>query len=355
MKPLSVIIVGVLLVVSVAPQTAGGWSIAPSEETGHYWMYDDAEDGPPFDYPIIEDLDDLEFWDISNTGHKMVPPLLEPYKYTLPDSFWYFGYWYEPGDHFYISWDGWVSFESSIDSNCHYPPETDPAFPNPDFPNEIIASLWQDNDPTEWLYYLHDAASNALIVEWYEVPAHGSGNTYTFEVMLQLGGQELLHIEHDPDRVVFSEHFIHFLYQTSSAGWGADNLHDPPAVGLENQDGTKGIYYQGELADGRVIRMGYKLSDESIEEDSEVVSGFELKAVTEGRDCRVEFSVPYSSRVKLNVFDAGGRLVKCLVDAVFESGAHCLRWDGHEVSSGAYFIRMQAGGYQSVSKAVLIR
>jgi hypothetical protein len=360
MKSLSVIIVGALLIVSIAPQTASGWAIASSEETGHYWMYDDESD-PPFTEPEVPPMPG--FQNIHNTGSKVFYPNDEPYQYILPDSFWYYGFWYEPGDYLFIAWDGWISFDNSSDEGWPDPPTTTPPFPVSDDPNAIIAPLWQHHNPARTpepadsnrVYYQYYPENKILIIEWYKIQHHTTGNAYTFEVILQLGGQGLLHIEHDPDRVVFSEHFIHFLYQTSSAGWDADNLHDPPAVGLENQDGTKGIYYQGELVDGRVIRMGYKLSDESVEEDSEVFSDFELKAVTEGRDCRVEFSVPYSTRVKLNVFDAGGRLVKCLADAAFESGTHCLRWDGHEVSSGAYFIRMQAGERQSVSKVVLIR
>jgi len=365
MKSLSVIIVGALLAVSVVPQTASGWSIEPSTETGHYWMYDDESD-PPFAEPELPPIEGLLFKDIVFEENRVPPYNDEAVPYALPDSFWYYGYWYTPEDSIYLSPDGWISFDAVSVDGFPYPPTffpPAPPLPSTEIPQLVMAPLWQDMDPTRgWepdgsnrVYYLYDMSTNRLIIEWYKLEGRTSGNIYIFEVMLQLGGQGLLHIEHDPDRVVFSEHFIHFLYQTSSAGWGADNLHDPPAVGLENQDGTRGIYYQGELVNGRVIRMGYKLSDESVEEDSEVVFDFELKAVTEGRDCRVEFSVPYSTRVKLTVFDAGGRLVKCLADAAFESGTHCLRWDGHEVSSGAYFIRMQAGEYQSVSKAVLIR
>jgi hypothetical protein len=64
--------------------------------------------------------------------------------------------------------------------------------------------------------------------------------------------------------------------------------------------------------------------------------------------------------VVLQVYDARGRLVRTLVDAGRTPGAHSATWDGrddsgHEMSSGIYWVRMQAGAYNSKCKIVLLK
>jgi len=266
MKLLKVLIPFALVPVLLMGQTGGGsvsWYSGPEAvPNGWYWMYDDASD-PPFADPLMPPLP--SFHDIHNTGNKIAPYGGEPYQYTMPDSFWYFGVWYEPGDYLFMSPDGWISFDNSSEEGYPNPPSSTPPFPNSADPNALIAPLWQNMDPTRTpgavannrVYYQYDVANKILIVQWNQMEGYSTGNWFTFEVMLTLGGQERLIIE-GPCGIVFSYHFIHFLYNTTSAGWDADNLHDPPAVGIEDYQGTYGIYYEGELADDRVIRMGYK-------------------------------------------------------------------------------------------------
>jgi hypothetical protein len=266
MKFLKVRIPFALLPVIVFAQAGNvSWFSAPkAAPNGWYWMYDDTESGPPFIDPLMPPMP--SFYSIHNTGNKIAPYNDEPYKYTMPDSFWFYGIWYEPGDTLYISPDGWVSFDNTpgIEEGFPDPPANNPPFPVADAPNALIAPLWQDHDPARGppsdynrVYYEYDNVNKILIVEWYWIEGHASGNVFTFEVMLALGGQDKL-VTEGPCGVVFSYHFIHFMYNYAPSGWDADNLHDPPAVGIEDQEGTYGIYYQGELVDGRVIRMGYK-------------------------------------------------------------------------------------------------
>jgi hypothetical protein len=160
-----------------------------------------------------------------------------PFRYLLPDSFWYFGQWYEPGDNLWFSSDGWVSFDPAAAQDFPTPPVDDPPFPVTDDPNAIIAPLWQDNDPTQtpepndrnrkWYYY--DVDSKKLVFQWYDIQGHATGNVYDYEVILHMGGQELLEV--DDCGVLYSGHLIHFLYNTSSAGWTAEN----GATGFEDQ------------------------------------------------------------------------------------------------------------------------
>jgi len=263
MRTTSIILIS-LVSIMVLAIPAQAWVTEPTEETGYYYAYDDAEEGPPFEYPELPEMPDYDSIWQDPDAEKFCSYGDNPYVYTMVDSFWYFGVWYVPGDYLYLTQDGWVSFDNTSEEGFPDPPIDDPPFPVTDDPNELIAPLWQDHDctrdpgPTDSnrVYYLYDTANQILTVQWYQMEEHTSGNWYDFEVVLQMGGQELLEV--DGCGVLYSGHLIHFLYNTTSHGWGADNIHSPPAVGFEDQDGTHGIYYQGDLVDGRVIRMGYR-------------------------------------------------------------------------------------------------
>ncbi|TKJ40211.1 hypothetical protein CEE36_09760 [candidate division TA06 bacterium B3_TA06] len=226
---------------------------------GWYWMYDNTEPGPPFGAPAIPGLPWFE--DITASGSKIAPYNDDPYKYTMPDSFWYYDNWYtnEKPNYLYISPDGWVSFDPAAKDGSPTPPSVNPPFPVSDAPNAIIAPLWQDMNPTQGgdpdnrVYYRYTAMPNELIVQWYDTEGNDNTNTYDFELKLNLGGQMLLMTE-GACGIVFSFHFIHFLYNTSSDGWTADN----GKTGIEDYTGEHGIYYQGTIANGRRIRAGYK-------------------------------------------------------------------------------------------------
>jgi hypothetical protein len=74
----------------------------------------------------------------------------------------------------------------------------------------------------------------------------------------------------------------------------------------------------------------------------------------------VVFSLPSAMDVKLAIFDARGRLVQTLVDETRPSGHHSVTWHGKNsnglpVSSGVYFVRLQAGHNSATRKIVLLK
>ncbi|MFH1314052.1 MAG: right-handed parallel beta-helix repeat-containing protein [Candidatus Eisenbacteria bacterium] len=71
----------------------------------------------------------------------------------------------------------------------------------------------------------------------------------------------------------------------------------------------------------------------------------------------VHYELDRSQRVRLEVYDARGRLVCTLVDGVVPAGRYSAAWDGldsagHAVHSGVYFVKMRAGSYESTSKLI---
>ncbi|NOT33220.1 MAG: hypothetical protein HOP12_03520 [Candidatus Eisenbacteria bacterium] len=75
----------------------------------------------------------------------------------------------------------------------------------------------------------------------------------------------------------------------------------------------------------------------------------------------IRFDVPPAgSRVKLEVFDAGGHRVATLVDAFVPGGTHLARWagvdrSGRTMNAGVYFARFEADGHRESRKLMLLR
>lgn len=74
----------------------------------------------------------------------------------------------------------------------------------------------------------------------------------------------------------------------------------------------------------------------------------------------IEFSLPQSGNVTLNVFDVSGRFVKSLASGNFTAGTHAFQWDatdehGVKVPSGVYLYRLNAGGFAQTGKMILLK
>jgi len=76
------------------------------------------------------------------------------------------------------------------------------------------------------------------------------------------------------------------------------------------------------------------------------------------------YTVAAPAHVTLRVYDVNGRVVRTLIDAEHEPGAHAVQWDGRTdqntpAASGVYFVRMESGGrkasHKEVRKLVLLK
>ena len=72
----------------------------------------------------------------------------------------------------------------------------------------------------------------------------------------------------------------------------------------------------------------------------------------------IRFAVPTSGEAELAVYNLAGQKVTSLVHGPREAGSYTLRWDGrngagHELASGVYFYRLQAGDQVETRKLLL--
>ena len=70
--------------------------------------------------------------------------------------------------------------------------------------------------------------------------------------------------------------------------------------------------------------------------------------------------MPYSSPVKLEIYNVLGQKVKELFNGRMEAGSHQFIWDGtasdgDDVTSGVYFYRLQAESFDKTKKMLLVK
>jgi hypothetical protein len=69
----------------------------------------------------------------------------------------------------------------------------------------------------------------------------------------------------------------------------------------------------------------------------------------------IEYQLPRSADVTLEIFDILGRKVQTLVEGQREPGPHRVVWDAGEYPSGIYFYRLRAGDLIETKKMVLLK
>lgn len=70
---------------------------------------------------------------------------------------------------------------------------------------------------------------------------------------------------------------------------------------------------------------------------------------------RIEFSLGEAGPALIQVYDVMGRHISTLVDAPMSAGQHAVTFDASSLSSGTYFVRMQAGRQLFTSKMMLVK
>ncbi len=173
---------------------------------GYRWIDSDSAAGPEFNWVDITGTGtSIQLGDDDNQG---------PFALKFPFVFYDTTY-----DSVRICSNGWLSFISSSHQFHHY------SFPDPRIPNAVLAPLWADLDPSAGgaVYYLADSAQDRFIVSWVGVPFHGTGETCTFQAIIDTSGT--------------------IVFQYLEVGAGVALGVDSCSVGIEDGDGAIGLEY----------------------------------------------------------------------------------------------------------------
>jgi hypothetical protein len=69
----------------------------------------------------------------------------------------------------------------------------------------------------------------------------------------------------------------------------------------------------------------------------------------------LDFALAADTQVTLKLYDAGGRLVRTLIDASMATGYHRAALHATGLASGIYYCRMQAGDFTATRQLVLVK
>ncbi len=68
----------------------------------------------------------------------------------------------------------------------------------------------------------------------------------------------------------------------------------------------------------------------------------------------LEYQLPRSGAVRIDLIDAAGRRVRTLLDSVQSAGAHAIRIESAGLAAGAYFCRLSQGGQMASRRIVVV-
>jgi hypothetical protein len=70
---------------------------------------------------------------------------------------------------------------------------------------------------------------------------------------------------------------------------------------------------------------------------------------------QIDFSLAKSGSVSLKVYNVLGREIATLINKELGAGSYKVNFDANGLSSGIYFYRLEAGGFTSVKKMMLMK
>lgn len=315
-------------------------------DTYGYYIYDL---GDPYDQ-----APQFNWHEINTTGNTVSNGDDSSEVVGLPFTFKYYGINY---DSITICSNGWVAM--GRDTSDAY---SNSSLPDSSHPNNTIAGLWDDLDPTITgsgkIYYSSDTLNHIFIVEYDDVYHYSSTTSEKFEIILYDPA-------YDITRTGDGNIIIQYLQQATQSDF---------TVGIEDSTGARGIQW---YKDGVYNEYALPLVDTfaiKITTDTPIVSIKErnVQAHTclfylgqnrpnpfNGRT-NITYSIPADTHVKLFIFDISGRIVKKLVDRDMKKGMHTFTWDGtnkhgRKVVQGIYFYELQANKMKKIKKMMYIR
>jgi subtilisin family serine protease len=69
----------------------------------------------------------------------------------------------------------------------------------------------------------------------------------------------------------------------------------------------------------------------------------------------IEYSIPVTGAVKLQIFDILGRSIATLVNTTQKAGVYHATWDGKAAASGVYFYKLESGGFSKTERMLLLK
>lgn len=300
-----------------------------------YWAFDDIDSGYA-QHPTYE-------WvELRGVGTRLSLSDDQTVTISLPSGFGAWRFYGQSFSQVSICSNGWVA--PGATTSTTYSPVP---LPSSSVPSAVYLN-WTDLYPPAGggVWYYHDAANHRFVVEYDSVRYYSGGLYDKFELVVY-------------DTTVRSPSgdnvFVQQMYSANGT-WGAIGEQDPTR--------TIAIQYSGHraaapVAAGRAIKYTTDLT--GVSEPGLTISGpcLILRCGVGCPPVRVGYSLIAPSKVRIDVYDRSGRLVRSLFSGRATAGEHRLVWDGRDdlgrkAATGIYLVRMIAAPGSSCAKIVLV-
>ena len=154
------------------------------------------------------------------------------------------------------------------------------------------------------------------------------------------------------------------------------NVIDVPAMGYDNESYSSGYLEEGNIPE--LMLYHYKTGElESLYGNIPAFANNEIFVINELTDedsvlpgeitlqdaypnpfnpvTNITFSIPEAMNIELNVYDIQGRLVKQIIQGMYEQGEHHVILNGENLSSGLYFVQLLTENSSKYSKVLLLK
>jgi hypothetical protein len=177
------------------------------------------------------------------------------------------------------------------------------------------------------IYFIYNAVNNSLDKHFIVGTGYVNGNRHTFFVDTDNGA--LRYVIRPP----------------SYTPTGSINLQNTDTDNLYVKGTSTIIFFQlaprAHMSEGLTIPNTFFLS-------SNYPNPFNASTM-------IEYGLPESGPVKVEIFDILGRKIQTLVDETQAAGYHQVVWNGEDAPSGTYFYRIQAGEKSQTKKCLLLK
>ena len=332
------IMVGEIRVCDPIPDT-GGVTIS-------YWAYDNID-------TMYAKHPEFNWVEVRNLGTRLSLSDDQTVQINLPPAFGPFIFYGQSYNQISICSNGWIAPGYTTVATW-----SNTTLPNTSMP-PLLAANWDDLYPPagNGVWYYHDSANHRFIIEWDSVHYYSPRDSWDkFEIILY--------------DTTLTDGDCEFEYQYLTS-----NYNTSSTVGIQDHTQSRFIqvvynnsYHRGAapLAAGRAIlftptgpQVGLKEPEiAGVDLANRLSLGIAPNPVL-GR-ARLFWQLPEPGRVRLQIYDATGRLVRTLIQAELPAGRFSAVWDmtddsGRQVANGIYLYRLETANRTLTTKAVLMR
>lgn len=230
--------------------------------------------------------------------------------------------------------------------------------PAPQNAAAMISAFWDDLKYSSYssmgprIYYHHDDINGYFIIAYDNAWDDEVYRYETFEIIIL--DNAVWPTETGDDEIIIQYYDVNNPYSTS--------------VGICSPDRRDGIQYlfnnsytpgAATLVDGRAIKFttGSTYSTD-VDKAVNIPADFALSRSYPNpfnAVATIEFSIPKSEDVRLEIFNLLGQNVKTLIDGRLDAGTHRILWNADDQASGIYFYKLRAGEFEKTRRMTLLK